>query len=105
MYWDGGSVGVFVGLLVGVEGTSSWSPLGTVGNIAHKSLVFSTVGDPRVFERLPQGLVKPALAVSLHAPNNLLRDNLVPLNRKYPLDELLSASPEVEQVAKQLNYV
>ena len=31
-----------------------------------------------------------ALAVSLHAPNDALRDNLVPLNRKYPLDELLS---------------
>jgi 23S rRNA (adenine2503-C2)-methyltransferase len=27
----------------------------------------------------------------LHAPNDLLRDNLVPLNRKYPIDELLSA--------------
>jgi 23S rRNA (adenine2503-C2)-methyltransferase len=31
-----------------------------------------------------------ALAVSLHASNDTLRDNLVPLNRKYPLDELLS---------------
>ena len=31
-----------------------------------------------------------ALAVSLHAPTDALRDNLVPLNRKYPLDELLS---------------
>ena len=31
-----------------------------------------------------------ALAVSLHAPNDALRDNLVPLNRKYPLDELLA---------------
>jgi adenine C2-methylase RlmN of 23S rRNA A2503 and tRNA A37 len=30
-----------------------------------------------------------ALAVSLHAPNDPLRDNLVPLNRKYPLAELL----------------
>jgi 23S rRNA (adenine2503-C2)-methyltransferase len=29
--------------------------LGTAGNIGHKNLVFSTVGDPRVFERLPQG--------------------------------------------------
>jgi 23S rRNA (adenine2503-C2)-methyltransferase len=29
--------------------------LGVEGNIAHKNLVFSTVGDPRVFERLPQG--------------------------------------------------
>ena len=32
-----------------------------------------------------------ALAVSLHAPNDALRDNLVPLNRKYPLVELLDA--------------
>jgi len=31
-----------------------------------------------------------ALAVSLHAPNDNLRDNLVPLNRKYPLAALLS---------------
>ncbi|MFZ4480182.1 MAG: 23S rRNA (adenine(2503)-C(2))-methyltransferase RlmN [Rhodoferax sp.] len=32
-----------------------------------------------------------ALAVSLHAPNDALRDNLVPLNKKYPLVELLAA--------------
>ena len=32
-----------------------------------------------------------ALAVSLHAPNDELRDRLVPLNRKYPLSELLAA--------------
>jgi 23S rRNA (adenine2503-C2)-methyltransferase len=32
-----------------------------------------------------------ALAVSLHAPNDALRDNLVPLNKKYPLGELLEA--------------
>ncbi|MBN4836302.1 radical SAM protein, partial [Enterobacter hormaechei] len=41
--------------------------LGTLGNIGHKNLVFSTVGDPRVFERLLQGRVKPALALSLHS--------------------------------------
>jgi 23S rRNA (adenine2503-C2)-methyltransferase len=32
-----------------------------------------------------------ALAVSLHAPDNALRDRLVPINRKYPLEELLPA--------------
>jgi 23S rRNA (adenine2503-C2)-methyltransferase len=32
-----------------------------------------------------------SLAVSLHAPNNALRDQLVPINRKYPLEELLPA--------------
>jgi 23S rRNA (adenine2503-C2)-methyltransferase len=41
--------------------------LGTVGGIGHKNLVFSTVGDARVFERLPcKGRVRPALALSLH---------------------------------------
>ena len=32
-----------------------------------------------------------ALAVSLHAPNDALRDELVPINRRHPLDELLDA--------------
>jgi len=32
-----------------------------------------------------------ALAVSLHAPDNTLRDRLVPINRKYPLAELMAA--------------
>ena len=52
--------------------------LGTAGGIAHKSLVFSTVGDPRVFERLPQGIVKPALALSLHTTYPDLRARLLP---------------------------
>ncbi len=52
--------------------------LGTVGNIGHKNLVFSTVGDERVFERLPQGLVKPALALSLHTTRADLRAQLLP---------------------------
>ena len=52
--------------------------LGTEGNIGHKSLVFSTVGDPRVFERLPQGPVKPALALSLHTTKPALREKLLP---------------------------
>ena len=36
-----------------------------------------------------------ALAVSLHAPNDALRDELVPLNRKYPLRELLGGDTRV----------
>ncbi|MGD8378537.1 MAG: 23S rRNA (adenine(2503)-C(2))-methyltransferase RlmN [Gammaproteobacteria bacterium] len=32
-----------------------------------------------------------ALAVSLHAPNNSLRDELVPINRKYPIEQLMDA--------------
>lgn len=52
--------------------------LGTVGGIGHKNLVFSTVGDRRVFERLPAGPVKPALALSLHTTRADLRTELLP---------------------------
>ncbi|WP_298009507.1 RNA methyltransferase [uncultured Aquabacterium sp.] len=52
--------------------------LGTVGNIGHKNLVFSTVGDHRVFEQLPRGRVKPALALSLHTTKPQLRAELLP---------------------------
>ena len=52
--------------------------LGTHGGIGHKSLVFSTVGDARAFERLPLGRVKPALALSLHTTRSELRAQLLP---------------------------
>jgi 23S rRNA (adenine2503-C2)-methyltransferase len=52
--------------------------LGTAGAIGHKNLVFSTVGDRRVFARLPLGKVKPALALSLHTTDAELRARLLP---------------------------
>ena len=52
--------------------------LGTAGGFGHKNLVFSTVGDPRVFERLPQQKVRPALALSLHTTDAALRTRLLP---------------------------
>jgi 23S rRNA (adenine2503-C2)-methyltransferase len=52
--------------------------LGSAGNIGHKNLVFSTVGDRRVFERLPLGTVKPALALSLHSTRAEVRARLMP---------------------------
>lgn len=52
--------------------------LGTESNIGHKNLVFSTVGDLRVFDRLTQSTVKPALALSLHTTKPALREQLLP---------------------------
>ncbi len=52
--------------------------LGHEGAIGHKNIVFSTVGDERVFERLPLGSVKPALALSLHTTKAALRAELLP---------------------------
>lgn len=65
--------------------------LGTAGNIGHKNLVFSTVGDPRVFERLPAGPVKPALALSLHTTRADLREELLPRAPRMTPDELVDA--------------
>jgi 23S rRNA (adenine2503-C2)-methyltransferase len=75
--------------------------LGSVGNIGHKSLVFSTVGDPRVFEQLPLGLVKPALAVSLHTTRTELRAELLPRAPKMSPEALVEAA---ERYAQQTGY-
>ena len=64
--------------------------LGTAGGIGHKNLVFSTVGDARVFERLPQGPVKPALALSLHSTKSALRAELLPRAPRIEPDELVA---------------
>jgi len=63
--------------------------LGTAGNIGHKNLVLSTVGDPRVFERLLQRSVKPALALSLHTTKYQLRQQLLPHAPRMTPEELV----------------
>jgi 23S rRNA (adenine2503-C2)-methyltransferase len=75
--------------------------LGTAGNIGHKNLVFSTVGDPRVFERLAQGSVKPALALSLHTTKRDLREQLLPRAPRMTPDELVEAG---ERYARATGY-
>ena len=63
--------------------------LGTQGNIGHKNLVFSTVGDERAFALLPQGRVKPAMAVSLHTTRADLRAQLLPKAPRISPQELV----------------
>ncbi|WP_353132288.1 23S rRNA (adenine(2503)-C(2))-methyltransferase RlmN [Limnohabitans sp.] len=58
--------------------------------LSRRRVTVSTSGVVPMMDRL--GLDAPvALAVSLHAPTDALRDNLVPLNRKFPLHELMDA--------------
>jgi 23S rRNA (adenine2503-C2)-methyltransferase len=75
--------------------------LGTVGGIGHKSLVFSTVGDPRVFERLPRGPVKPALALSLHTTKRELRERLLPRAPRLAPEEIVEQG---ERYARMSGY-
>ena len=75
--------------------------LGTDGGIGHKNLVFSTVGDPRVFERLPQQRVKPALALSLHSTDAALRERLLPRAPKIAPEALMDLG---ETYARRVGY-
>ncbi|CAN7603582.1 RNA methyltransferase [Pseudomonas solani] len=75
--------------------------LGTDGGIGHKNLVFSTVGDPRVFERLPQQRVKPALALSLHSSRAELREQLLPKAPRISPEELVELG---EAYARTTDY-
>jgi 23S rRNA (adenine2503-C2)-methyltransferase len=66
--------------------------------LSRRRLTVSTSGVVPMIERLRQDC-PVALAVSLHAPDDTLRDQLVPLNRKYPLDELLRACRDYLEAA------
>ena len=58
--------------------------------LSRRRVTVSTSGVVPMMDRLGDDC-PVALAVSLHAPTDALRDNLVPLNRKYPLRELMDA--------------
>ncbi|MDP9463688.1 MAG: 23S rRNA (adenine(2503)-C(2))-methyltransferase RlmN [Actinomycetota bacterium] len=63
---------------------------GDLGLSARK-LTISTVGLVPGIRRLTERPLPVNLAVSLHAANDRLRDELVPINKRYPIDELMSA--------------
>jgi 23S rRNA (adenine2503-C2)-methyltransferase len=58
--------------------------------LSRRRVTLSTSGVVPMIDKLAQEC-PVALAVSLHAPNDALRDSLVPLNKKYPLQELMAA--------------
>ncbi|MCZ6525336.1 MAG: 23S rRNA (adenine(2503)-C(2))-methyltransferase RlmN [Gammaproteobacteria bacterium] len=59
-------------------------------NLAHKRVTLSTAGVVPAIDKLAN-ISNISLAVSLHAPTDELRNTLVPLNRSYPISELLAA--------------
>ena len=61
--------------------------------ISKRRLTLSTAGVVPALRRLGE-VTDVALAISLHAPDDALRDQLVPINRRYPIAELLDATRE-----------
>ena len=66
--------------------------------LSRRRVTVSTSGVVPMIDRLREDC-PVALAVSLHAPNDALRESLVPLNRKYPIHELLLACARYLQAA------
>lgn len=59
--------------------------------LSKRRVTLSTAGVVPALDKLSQ-VSDVSLAISLHAPNNELRDQLVPINKRYPIEELIAAS-------------
>jgi 23S rRNA (adenine2503-C2)-methyltransferase len=60
-------------------------------NLGARHMTVSTVGLVPAIEKLSQEPLQINLAISLHAPTDALRSQTMPINRKYPLEQLLTA--------------
>ncbi len=60
-------------------------------NLGQRRITISTCGEVTGIKKLARENIQVTLAISLHACNNALRDQLIPLNRKYPLEVLIPA--------------
>jgi 23S rRNA (adenine2503-C2)-methyltransferase len=63
--------------------------------ISARQITVSTVGVVPGMRRLAAEALPVTLAVSLHAPDDALRETLVPLNRRYPIGDVLDAAADV----------
>ena len=73
--------------------------------ISARHITLSTVGIVPGIRRLADAALPVNLAVSLHAANNRLRDELVPINRRYPLDDLVEACRDyLEAKGRRLSF-
>ena len=77
---------------------------GAIG-LSARHITISTVGLIPGIRKLTERQLPVNLAVSLHAANDELRDELVPINKRYPLDDLMSACSEyLETKGRRLSF-
>jgi len=70
-----------------------------------RNMVISTAGLVPQIKRLASEKYQVGLAVSLHASDDVLRDGLVPMNKKYPLDVLIPACRDyVESTRRRISF-
>ena len=71
-------------------------------NLGARHITLSTCGVVPGFAKLAAEGIQFELSVSLHAPNNALRDELMPVNKKWPIDELLAACADYTKATKRI---
>lgn len=74
-------------------------------NLSMRNISLSTCGVvPRIYDLLDRHL-QLTLSVSLHAPNNEMRSAVMPINRKYPVEELIKACREyTEKTSRRISF-
>jgi len=74
-------------------------------NLGARKITISTVGIVPGIERLSRERLQVGLAVSLHAPNDEIRGELVPINSRYPIENLMKACREyVERTGRRITF-
>ena len=71
-------------------------------NLGARHITLSTCGVVPGFAKLAAEGIQFELSVSLHAPNDALRDELMPVNKKWPIDELLAACAAYTKATKRI---
>lgn len=74
-------------------------------NIGMRNISLSTCGIIPGIKNLQGENLQLTLSVSLHAPNDNIRTKLMPVNKRYPVDELLSACREyADETSRRISY-
>ena len=74
-------------------------------NIGMRHISLSTCGLVPGIDRLAEEDLQLTLSVSLHAPDDALRSSLMPVNRRYPIDELLAACKRYfEKTGRRISF-
>jgi 23S rRNA (adenine2503-C2)-methyltransferase len=74
-------------------------------NLGARHMTISTVGVVPAIRKLSQEPLQVNLAISLHAPTDELRGQTMPINRKYPLEELFSACNDyIAETGRQVTF-
>ena len=70
-------------------------------NLGYRNITISTSGIVPGIEKLAKENIPITLSISLHAPNNELRTSLMPINKRYPLEEVIKAAVNYADITKR----